>query len=65
MSMNYPELDEKTRNIMLSEFEAEESGGLPYRSKALSPKGQQVFPQLMRDAIKHGNEVTLSNELQK
>lgn len=63
MSMNYAELDEKTRGIMLSEFDFEEAGGTPYRSKALSSRGRQVFSQLMRDAIKHGTEVTLSNAL--
>jgi hypothetical protein len=63
MSMNYTELDEKTRAIMLSEFDAEQAGGNPYRSKALSPNGQQVFPQLMRDAIKQGTEVSLMSAL--
>ena len=63
MSMHYTELDEKTRAIMLSEFDAEQAGGNPYRSKALSPRGQQVFPQLMRDAIRQGAEVSLANAL--
>lgn len=43
MSINYMELDEKTRASMLSEFDTEQVGGNPYRSKALSPRGQQVF----------------------
>ena len=60
MSMNYAELDEKTRAIMLSEFDAEQAGGNPYRSKALSAKGQELFPQLIRDAIKGGTEVSLA-----
>jgi len=63
MSMNYAELDEKTRSIMLSEFESEKAGGTPYRSKALSARGRQAFSQLMRDAIKQGTEVTLANAL--
>ena len=60
MPMHYAELDEKTRAIMLSEFDAEQAGGNPYRSKALSAGGQQAFPQLMRDAIKNGTEASLA-----
>lgn len=63
MPMHYAELDEKTRAIMLSEFEAEQSGGNPYRSKALSAHGQTLFPQLMRDAIRQGTEVSLAAAL--
>ena len=60
MALQYAELDEKTRAIMLAEFEAEQAGANPYRSKALSTSGQAAFPQLMRDAIKQGTEVTLT-----
>lgn len=63
MSMYYAELDAKTRTIMLSEFDTEQGGGNPYRSKNLSHSGQQVFPQLMRDAIKQGTEVSLASAL--
>jgi hypothetical protein len=63
MAMQYPELDEKTRTIMLAEFNAEQAGGNPYRSKALSARGQEVFPQLMRDAISHGAEESLAAAL--
>lgn len=57
--MNYEELDDNTRAYMLTEFEKEEASGNPYRSKALSSKGLKVFPNLMRDAIKSGTEVSL------
>ena len=63
MAMTYPELDEKTRAIMMSEFDAEQAGANPYRSKALSAHGQEVFPQLMREAIRQGTEVTLTAAL--
>jgi len=63
MPMHYAELDEKTRAIMLSEFDAEQAGGNPYCSKALSARGREVFPQLMRDAIKGGTEVSLAAAL--
>jgi hypothetical protein len=57
--MNYEELDGKTREHMLAEFEAEEAGGNPYRSKALSPEGLRRFPEFMRLAIEIGDEGTL------
>lgn len=59
MAMNFEELDDVTRGYMLAEFEAEESTGNPYRGKGLSAAGLGVFPSLMREAIKNGNEQTL------
>lgn len=49
---------------MLEEFEAEEAGGNPYRGKGLSSSGTLAFPELMREAIRDGNEETLSASLQ-
>ncbi len=63
MSMNYEELDRKTRTFMLSEFEAEERSSTPYRSKALSPMGLEYFPSFMREAIQLGNEESLFQTL--
>ncbi len=63
MAMNYEELDEKTREYILAEYEREQAGGNPYRSKAFSDTGLSVFPDLMRDAIKSGNEITLRNAI--
>ena len=63
MPMHYAELDEKTRASMLSEFDAEQAGGNPYRSKALSAHGQEMYPPLMRDAIRNGTEVSLAAAL--
>jgi len=62
MAMNFTELDETTREWMLRRFEAEESGGNPYRSEALSQVGLANWPDLMRQAITNadGNEVTLA-----
>jgi len=62
MSMHYEELDGKTREYMLTEFETEQKNN-PYLSKALSKKGLEVFPELMRKAIKNGNETTLFQSL--
>ncbi|MGA3297627.1 MAG: hypothetical protein ABSD41_09260 [Candidatus Bathyarchaeia archaeon] len=67
MTMNFEELDQKTRKYMLDEFEAEETCGKPYRSKDLSNEGLAAFPSLMRDAISNpnGNEETLAASLVK
>ena len=63
MAMNFEELDETTRQFMLAEFEAEESGGNPYRSADLSAAGQAVFPDLMRQAIHAGDDQSLIQSL--
>jgi hypothetical protein len=57
--MNFEELDETTRRYMLAEFEAEQAGGNPYLGERLSPAGRAAFPDLMREAIRRGNEVSL------
>lgn len=59
MPMNFEELDTTTRGYMLAEFEAEEAGDNPYRSKSLSPAGRTAFPNLLREAITSGDEQTL------
>ena len=63
MPMNYEELDEETRKSMLSEFEREQANTNHYESKALSSYGLTVFPNLMRIAIRSGNEETLNMAL--
>ena len=63
MGMAFEELDTKTRDLMLSEFEAEQTGGNPYVSKGLSAEGRAAFPACMREAIKHGDEATLAASL--
>jgi len=65
MAMHYEELDDQTRGYMLSEFEAEQASGNPYLSKALSPAGLEFFPDLMREAIKSGNERSLARALER
>ncbi len=63
MAMNYEELDQTTREHMLAEFDAEQQSADPYRSKALSAAGLEVFPGLMRQAIEAGSEETLFQAL--
>jgi hypothetical protein len=63
--MIFTELDETTRKWMLQRFEAEESGGNPYRSEVLSQLGMVRWPDIMREAIidPDGSEITLASAL--
>src|SRR5205807_1674313 len=63
LGMIFEELDDITRRYMLTEFEAEESGSQPYRGKRLSALGHMQFPDLMRQAISSGSELTLIRSL--
>lgn len=48
---------------MLKGFEEEQSGNNPYRPKVLSETGMSVFPELVREAIKSGNDESLIKSL--
>lgn len=63
MAMDFQELDATTRELMLREFEVEWTGQNPYVSKALSARGREVFPGLIRQAIESGNEESLAQAL--
>ncbi len=63
MAMNYEELDIKTREYMLAEFDKEQSSATPFKSKALSAQGRIALPELMKRAITSGNEVSLCQSL--
>jgi hypothetical protein len=65
--MIFTELDPTTRDWMLRRFEAEESGGNPYRSEVLSPLGLAHWPDVMCQAITDpdGSEVTLAAALNR
>jgi hypothetical protein len=63
MAMKFEELDEITRQYMLKEFEKEQLSSNTYQPKVLSKMGQSNFPNLVREAIKSGNEETLISSL--
>src|SRR2546427_3695116 len=62
MAMQFEELDDVTRRYMLSEVDAEFAGN-PYLSDGLTPEGRAAFSNLMREAIRAGNEVTFAASL--
>jgi hypothetical protein len=59
MAMKFEELDGITRQFMLGEFDAEQSGGNPYQPRVLSNAGRAMFPALVRKAIESGDEESL------
>ena len=65
--MIFTELDETTREWMLRRFEAEESGGNPYRSRVLSQLGLAHWPDVMCQAITDpdGSKITLAATLNR
>ena len=65
MAMNFEELDDTTRRYMLQEFEAEIASDDPYFGNNLSVAGRATFQELMRAAIKGGNEETLRAALNR
>jgi hypothetical protein len=65
MKANFDELDERTREYMIGEFEKEQKSDNPYVSPRLSTEGKRIFLNLMRDAISSGDEETLRKELCK
>lgn len=62
MVLRLEELNEPTRQFMLAEFEKEQTV-VPYVSKVLSDEGRLAFPDLMRVALKTGNEASLARAL--
>ncbi len=62
--MIFSELNQSTRDQMLTTFELEEAG-TPYRSQILSNVGLTAFPDLMREAITKGDETTLAAALDR
>ena len=60
----FEELDEVTRKFMLQEFERDFAAGTLYLSDRLTATGKTTYPELLRQAIKDGNERTLTQSLQ-
>lgn len=59
MGLEYRNLDERTRKLMLAEIERDIAENTLYLSDNLSPQGQADYPDLLRDAARGGSDVTL------
>lgn len=60
MGLRFEELDEITREHMLTHFRREEASDQPYRSPGLTARGLDEWPKLMEVAIKAGDDDTLT-----
>jgi hypothetical protein len=63
MSMNYKNLDARTRTLMMQEVELDISNGRLYFSKRFTPKGVQLYPKLLLEAVRLYDDDWLANEL--
>lgn len=59
MGLDYRNLDERTRTLMLAEIERDIAGNTLYLSENLNPQGQTDYPELIRAAARSGSDVTL------
>ena len=56
MTMNYKNLDEKTRAFMVHEVELDISRGNLYFSKRFTYNGKLLYPSLLLEAVKSQDE---------
>jgi hypothetical protein len=63
MSLHLLNLDEKTRRHMLSEVESDIAKGTLYLSPRLSPRGQQEYAGLLKQAVVGYDDGWLANSL--
>ena len=60
MGLNYLDLDDRTRTLMIAELERDIAGGTLYLSDNLSPQGQADYPGLICAAAQAGTDVSLA-----
>jgi len=65
MSMNYAQLDQETRRLMLDEIQTDEREGKLYISPRLSQTGVAEYPQLQRHAAESGTDDSLAASLKQ
>jgi hypothetical protein len=63
VGLSYPDLDERTRQLMLAEVARDEAEGRLYLSQRLSARGLADYPSLLRDAIERGTDDSLATAL--
>ena len=63
MGLDYGNLDERTRSLMLEEIDADIESDSLYLSDNLSPEGKQRYPELLKEAAAHGTDDSLSVEI--
>ena len=63
MALNLINLDERTRGLMLQEVDSDIASGYLYMTQRLSSRGQQEYPDLLKEAIANHNDSWLANSL--
>lgn len=63
MGLSYRDLDDRTRQLMLAEVDRDIAASTLFLSDNLSASGQADYPDLLRNAIRTGNDDTLAAEI--
>ena len=64
MGLDYRNLDERTRNLMMAEIDRDIAENSLFLSDNLSPQGRADYPELLRNAARAGTDVTLAGAIQ-
>jgi hypothetical protein len=65
MSLNFENLDDRTRGLMLDEMEYDVAHNQLHISPFLSGQGQRDYGNLLREALQSGNDESLANSLRE
>ena len=65
MALILKNLNERTREAMLSEVEVDIKNGALYISERLNMHGRELYPVLLIESMKNGDDSTLANALRK
>ncbi len=63
MALNLMNLDERTRQLMLDEIDRDVAAGTLYMGANLTQRGQKDYEELLRYAVKEGDDATLARAL--
>ena len=63
MGLEYKNLDDQNRALMLAETERDIASNTLFLSDNLSPQGKMDYPALLKSAATNGNDVTLAAEI--
>ena len=63
MGLRYEDLDEETRRFMLEEIDMDVRNGSIYISNYLNPRGCDLWPQILREAARDGNDDSLAQAI--
>jgi hypothetical protein len=63
MSFHFENLDERTRELMLSEIASDISSNVLYMSKRFNEEGKKLYPAILQDAVAKGDESALAFDL--